>query len=128
MSIESELVSRLEDDAGVGAVAGDRIYPTKLPQDPTYPALTYFKVSGPREYDLSGPTGWARARYQIDCWGDDYGDAHSLAAAVRASLSGFNGTLTTLHATIKLDNERDDYDEDARKNRVIQDYTVLHKE
>ena len=36
MSIETEIVDRLEADAGVGAIAGDRIYPNELPQDPLH--------------------------------------------------------------------------------------------
>ncbi len=128
MTIETEIVTRLEDDAGVGAEAGNRIYPILLPQRPIYPAIVYRRISGPRLHHLTGSSGRGVARIQIDCWAKTYVAAQALAAAVRASLDGFTGKLTTLDATCKLDNEIDDYDDEAKVYRVIQDYLINHTE
>ncbi len=126
MSLESELVTRLEDDAGVGAVAGNRIYPINLPQNPTLPAVTYQRITGPRLRHLTGASGRGDARIQIDCWAVTYGAGKSLAAAIQASLHGYIGLLTTVKVAITLSNEIDDYDEDAREWRIIQDYVIQH--
>ena len=104
MSLETELVTRLEDDAGVGAVAGDRFYPIILRQNPTLPATVYRRISGPRLQNLTGNAGRGTARIQFDHWSKTYVEAQALAAAVRESLNGFIGTLTTLKVVCRLDN------------------------
>lgn len=128
MSFETELIDRLEADSGIGAIADDRIYPDRLPNTPVLPALVWQQISGVRVYHLSGPSGRAEPRYQIDCWGSTKTQAKALSAAVRSSLSGFNGKLTTVRAVIKLDNERDDYDETIKAYRVILDFLASHTE
>ena len=126
MSIETDIRARLLADAGVSAIVGTRIYAVILPQDPTYPAASYQRISGPRMQELAGATDRAMARIQIDSWAVTYAGAQSLAAAIRESLNGFIGTLTTHHAVIRLDNERDWYESEAGVYRVIQDYTCNH--
>ncbi len=128
MTIETEIVTRLEDDAGVGAEAGNRIYPILLPQRPIYPAIVYHRVSGPRLHHLTGSSGRAMPRIQINCWAETLVAAQALADAVRASLDGFIGKLTTLKAVCRIDNESWDYDDEAKKYRVIQDYLINHTE
>lgn len=128
MSLETELVTRLENDAGVGAVAGDRIHPLNLPQNATLPALTYQRISGPRLRHLGGSSSFGTARIQINCWAATYLGSQLLAAAVRASLNGFIGNLTTLKVSIGLENEFDDYDEESREWRIVQDYVIQHTE
>lgn len=128
MSFETELVARLEADSGVDAIAGDRIYPDRLPDPPTLPALVWQQISGPRLYHLGGAAGRSEPRYQVDCWAATKAQAKALSAAVRSSLSGFSGLLATVRATIKLDNERDDYDATVEAYRVILDFTASHTE
>lgn len=128
MSLETELRTRLAADGTVSGLVSTRIYPIKLPQNPTYPALVYRRISGPRLRHMTGTSGRGEARIQIDSWATSYVGAQALAAAVRSSLHGFIGSLTTLDVAIGLANEIDDYDEDAEKYRVIQDYTVQHTE
>jgi hypothetical protein len=128
MTIQDELFTRLKDDAGVSAIVGTGIYPVRLPQNKSTPALVYTQISGPRLHDLGGASDRAMPRFQVDCWADTAAAAKSLADAVRASLNGFNGTLTTIKATIRLDNEQEDYDDGAKLYRVIQDYRLNHTE
>ncbi len=128
MSIETELVTRIEDDAGVGAEAGDRIHALQMPQNPTLPAIVYRRISGIRFPHLGGVSGWAQGRFQIDCWAESYGAAKDTADAVRASLDGFTGTLTTIKATIRIDNEFDLREDGTELYRVSQDYIIGYRE
>jgi len=128
MSLESELRTRLAADGTISGLVSTRIYPLKLPQNPTYPAIVFRRISGPRLRHITGASGRGDGRIQIDSWATTYTGAQTLAAAVRASLHGYIGLLTTLKVAITLANEIDDYDEDAEKYRVIQDYTLAHTE
>ena len=128
MTLETELVTRLNADGTVSGEVGTRIYPVKLPQDPTYPAITYNRVSGVRLHDLDGTAGRATPRLSINSWAATYAGCQTLAAAVRASLDGFNGTLTTIKCVISLENEIDLFEQDVSIYRILQDYFVSHIE
>jgi len=128
MTIETELRTRLLADGTISGLIGTRLYPVVLPQDPTMPALVSSRVSGQRLHNLSGVAGRGMPRITIDCWASTYAGSKTLAAAVRSSLDGLNGLLTTINASIKIDNEIDDYEDDTGLYRVIQDYIINHLE
>lgn len=132
MSVELEIRTRLVADSAVAALVKvgsvSRIYALFLPQNPTLPAITYQRISGPRIQELNAATEWGRARIQYDCWADTYLGAQALAAAVRRSLNGHVGKLATLKVGIRLDNERDLYEDELNIFRISQDYMVVHTE
>lgn len=131
MTIETEIRARLASDGAVAGLIGGRIYPLKLPQQPTYPALTYNRVSGPRLHDLQGSARRAMPRITINSWAEDYDVALVLAQAVRLCLDGFIGRLTTLQATIRIENEIDLFEDEAGTGgvyRILQDYMINHSE
>lgn len=130
MSIETEIRTRLAADATVSGLVSTRIYAVKLPQKPTYPAVTYSRVSGERLHNLGGTSGRARMRLSISSWATTYVGAQALAAAIRASLDGFNGTLTTIDAVILIENEIDLSEDEPNPDlyRILQDYMVNHTE
>ncbi|WP_292366074.1 MULTISPECIES: DUF3168 domain-containing protein [unclassified Methanoculleus] len=57
----------LAANAGVTALVGQRIYPDRLPTEPTLPALTYSLISEVLDAHISGDR---RARVQVSCWDD----------------------------------------------------------
>ena len=128
MSIETEIVTRLNADGAVSGEVGTRIYPDIVPQDPTYPAITYSRVSGVRLHNLAGTAGRATPRITINSWATTAAGRQTLADAVRASLDGFNGVLTTIKATIKIDTDHARYENDTKIYRMIADYFVSHIE
>lgn len=128
MSLETEIRARLAADSTLSGLVSTRLYALKLPQEPTYPAVTYQRISGPRLSHLSGSSDFGTARLQIDSWGKPYLSVQSVAAAIRVSLHGYHGMLSTLRVAIQLDNERDEYDDDAEIYRVSQDYRLQHSE
>lgn len=58
----------LSADPALTASLSTRIYPVKLPQGVTFPALTFQRVSGVRFPPLKGRASLARPRYQFDIW------------------------------------------------------------
>jgi len=129
----AEMLIWLNAQTAVSSIVGSRIYPEKLPQKPTLPALSYSQVSAVRVRDLSGPAYKARRRISFSCWATTHAGAHALAEALRQTLDDFYGTswgdVEVGH--ISLDNEFDLFEEEAGTvglYRVVQDYIVAHLE
>jgi hypothetical protein len=92
--IEQDLFTYLSAQATLTAEVGTRIYPNKMPaHDATYPAITYFKVSGQRETDMDGDSDLKHPRYQFNCWGRSYADAKEVAEALRTVLHAKRTTM-----------------------------------
>lgn len=129
---EQALYARLAAVAGVTALVSTRIYPVKLPQNATLPAVTYQRVSTSRAGAMGADPGVAWARIQVTSWATSYSGLKSLSEAVRAALqrySGSSGGVTVLDVT--LDSELDLYGEDESEAGVFavaQDFTVIHRE
>ena len=77
---------------------GNSILPVPAPTDPAeFPAIVYQQPSDVPDYVLSGPVGLSHARVLFSCLATygpgSYGTAHNLGLAVKAALSGYQGTL-----------------------------------
>ena len=128
MTVETDIRTKLLADGTISGLVSTRIYALKLPQKPTYPAITYSRISGPRSQLLDGPSTWGFARLEYDSWAKSYVSAQSLAAAVRVDLDGFVGSLNGRSVVIRLENERDLYEDEDKLYRVTQDYLVSHED
>lgn len=123
---------RLAASTGVGAQAGDRIYPLSLPQNPTLPAVTYQQISGESQVALGGVTGLARARVQVDSWARSYTAARDTAEQVRLALTDYQGSTggVVVNAVFR-DRETELFEGEGdqdRLYRVSQDYTFWYCE
>lgn len=87
--IESGLFTFLSTNAGLEALIGQRIYPLRIPENATLPALAYQKVSGPSEHSKDGDMSLNHPRFQLTCWADKYADAKAVRTAVMAALQSF---------------------------------------
>ena len=106
--IETALYTILADDAGVGGVAGDRIYPIGVPQDRTLPAVTYQQIAGPRDHTFDGASGLVVGYYQVTAWAATYAAAKGLSEKLRAALDDYAGTVSTIWIRlIRVTNEMD---------------------
>lgn len=118
MSAESTVFTTLRDDAGVGAVCADRIYPLKLPQGATLPAVTYQRITADHGGSLGGDTSNCdRVYMQINCWASTFGSALALADAVRAAFQASSAKTMPIDTT-------QDYDDDVAMYRYILDYYI----
>lgn len=126
--IEAGLQQRLVADGDFAALIANRLYPVIWPDAPTFPLVTYQRVSTVTQNMLSGPLSMATVRMQYDAWGITYSDAKAAAAALTASLEGFQGTLPNGIAVdnIVLDSSFDLYDSPSLRFRVSSDFLVTY--
>ena len=82
----------LASDSGVSALVSTRIYPDRLPQNVTYPAIV-FEHNGERSDEhMGGLSGLADSYFDVFCWAKSRLATVDLADAVRLALSRYNGT------------------------------------
>ena len=90
--IQTAVRAILAADAGVSALVGTRIYPDRLPQNVTYPAITYEMYSEDSFEAMDGLLGIAEATIEVTCWASTRLVASSVQDAVRLALANYQGT------------------------------------
>lgn len=122
-------------DATVSGLVSTRVYPLRLPQKPTLPALVYSRISGVRIEQLNGVASAAEPRYQIDAWAVTLAGAQALGKAVRQRLENYNGTWTSngsppisVGVSARIVNEWESFEEDINGGlcRHSADYFIFH--
>lgn len=128
-TIEEALFSKLTNESAITDLVGTRVYPLTLPQNPTYPAMTYQQISKVwgKTHQGAGDMGWPR--FQFDCYGTSYSAAKGVANALRQTIDGFSGTVATVDVcAIFFVNEVDDFNDEVGVYRVAADYRVIYRE
>lgn len=120
--LETKLYTALSQAATILAVSSNRIYPLVLPQEPTYPAIVYTRVSGGQVNDLQGYAGLHNAHISIDIFAETFAAAKSLSTAVHATLN----TTTTIRCL--LTDDADNYEPELLAYRVSMDFSIWNKE
>ncbi|MBA3485191.1 MAG: hypothetical protein H0T51_25630 [Pirellulales bacterium] len=115
---------------------GDRINPDVLPQGEPLPALRYETNHTDNQHDLSGQSGEAFTRLQIDSYGRTRREANHVAAIVEDLLDGWGGEAIGPDDQVwvfecTLDNQWDQRDQPAPGSdeyRYIrkQDFVIGH--
>ena len=127
--LEQAIDSRLRNYAGLKALVGTRIYPLKLKQRATMPAVTYQRISGPRISAMGADPGVASPRVQIDCWGGTYASSKAVATQVRGALQRYRGTVAAVEIlAVFIESDLDIFEPDAELYRVSTDYVFWHRE
>lgn len=111
------IVALLSAQGNVTAICGNSIQPIPAPDDlAMYPCLTYQVASDVSSYTLSGPEGVTQSRIVFNCIAERYLDARSLALAVKAALTDYNGTLPdgTIVFETEVVNMVDGFDDGSR--------------
>lgn len=92
MSLESAIHAIGVADATLNALISGRMVRDSLPHGETLPALVYRALPITPQMAHDGPSGVSRARYQLDCWGRNPGEAETLQNAVVDAYAGYRGT------------------------------------
>jgi hypothetical protein len=122
MSPWAVVFERLKD----ATTAGKRIYPLLLPQEPTYPAITFQQISSIPLHAMGQDAPLLRVRVQVNSWGRTYAESRTLAGEVEGRLSRYRGPVGTVQVLdVLLDNELEGYEAESQSRRVIQDYTIF---
>jgi hypothetical protein len=108
LGLEEAMIAKLLATAAVTDLVSTRVYPGSVPQASAMPAIVVNRISGTPIYTDDGESGLQTARLELDCWGDTYSSAKTVARAVIAALSGFVGTVDDVEVqNTLLDAERD---------------------
>ena len=84
--VETVAAAALEASPEVAVLTGDRIYPLKLPQGATLPALVYQRTESKPQGALDGYASEA-VTLTVNSFALDYSTAKALALAVRETMS-----------------------------------------
>jgi len=126
MSIDSSLYTRLSTYAGLIALTSTRIYPPPVPQNPTYPLVTYQEIDRVPVKVMGTNAGVVHIRYQIDSWASTLAAAKAVAAQIALALDNYAGTSDSV--VIKncfLDmGQSSPYDDEEGVHRYIQDFII----
>ena len=123
-TVEEAIRAALIADNGVKAIT-TKVYPSVLPQTPTYPLILYFRIGGSSDVALGGATGKSHTRFQIEAWAETYSAAKALAAAIRIALNCKTFTVDSIYiGSIVIQSERDFYESDVGIYRVSIDFMI----
>lgn len=128
MILEEALVDMLKNDEKISNIT-ERIYPVMIPQNPQYPLIVYQKITGYRDTVLSGPSGFAHPRIQIDSYAETYAEAKELANFVKDALYGktYEGNGVRI-ASIIIISETDFFEPAIGCHRISMDFSIWHDE
>ncbi len=122
--LENRIFAHLSTTTSVTAICGSRITPIVLPQNPTYPAVSYQRIGGRRENDLSqGYIGVENAIVQVDSWATSFSGAAALSSAVVTALCA-----ATVFKAVALESPLDLYEDDIQVYRRLQQFSIWDHE
>ncbi len=111
-------------DPTVAGLIGTRFYPMLLPQTPTLPACTYFRVSHRIPDEIPYPT----VRIQVTCWAASHTAARELATALEAAAGRKKGTSAGVEIKYaNVANDLDMRDPDTGYYLVPVDFKVTYR-
>lgn len=115
----------LTDNPDFTAIAGTSVYPLRVPQSKTFPAVTYQIISNSPTYCKQGDVGLDRKRIQINIFAKHYDQQEALAGIIRTSLSGYSGLIMGSDIlAIKYETETDLFENGAETYFKTQDFTI----
>lgn len=125
MSLESGVTSLLK---GAGTSAGTRVYPERLPQQPTLPAIVFDIIDGVPQYHRDDDD-LDRVRVQLGLWAETATARTTLTEEVRTATSGVRGTYGgEVFAEILWDNiQNGEYDPELNLYQRLVDLIVWHR-
>lgn len=122
--IEQALYTILKDDSGVSALVGTRIDPVVLPQQPTYPAITY-RRSGVSQIIATQGGRQEIPAFEVSAYDETYSGVKALADAVRTAMRGDKGFVDGFTVQdIEYQNEFDGFDNDLQVYSVTFTYEI----
>ena len=130
--LEDALYAYLSNDGNVAALVDDRIYPVRLPEGTTLPAIAWQRVSAQRTYtfdSFANTSAYVQARVQFSCWAETAMEAFETGEAVLHALSGYTGDMEgELIGSATAELELDDYESKTRLYRRLVDFYITYED
>lgn len=90
---EPNFYEHLRNVSGVSSLIASRIYPDKLPQSPTLPAVVTQSVGGQRQQRYCNGDGLVLGSFQFDVYAKTRAACNQAAHAVRIAMQDFSGEM-----------------------------------
>ena len=119
VDFETVLLRMLQEDAGLSALVGSKVFPLFIPSGNYLPCVTFQRLGGRPANTLSGASGLEEIDLQIDVWARDYDEAKAIAKAVRAAMPP-SGPRFSAH----LIEDQDLYEDGTNYFRVNMEFKV----
>lgn len=107
--IQTVFISYLLADEELDELVEGRVYPMRLPQRESLPAIVYQVIANTPENTLEGDRNVGSVSVQFTCWSKTYAEAQQVAAELRRVM----GTIKVLHPTTGLILDGEDPDTKA---------------
>ena len=118
----------LLNTASVTDVVGNRIYPSVIPQDEPYPAITFLEVAVNPSGTKDGPSELDQINVQINCFASTNKEASELAQKVRTALDYRLGNFQGVEVDkIVFKNQSDQFDDDLLIHHKAIDFSFRIK-
>lgn len=134
-NLEAGLVHKLKNTAAVSALVGTRIYPLRLPQTVTFPAVVYQRISTSYIHMHATAGALPQCRMQITCWGETIEAARALGVVVRQALDGVHGVTwgsgsgktAEIEFSLVMGERMTDLSDDTKLAYVQLDFQIMYK-
>ena len=130
MVIEEALPTYLLTQPGLTALISNRIYPMKLPQKPTLPAIVRQKIDSTKLHGFSADYG-AATRIQLTAWALTESEASAIKEQIRIATQNYmNQTMGggVSVKNIEFDEGPDMYEDETGRYGKIVDLIIWHTE
>ena len=125
--IEEALKTLITTGPAFVTLAGLAVYPGHIPQDARLPAVAYQVVTSEPNPTHDGASKLITRHVQFTIDAKSYADNKAVAAALRARLDGYRGTIDGCRIGALLwENEYDSYAEASLLENIRQDYLVIY--
>jgi len=118
MTIETDIKARLDAHSGLSALVSTRNYPIKLPQNATFPAIAYSRVSTNVITSLDD-LHKDNPRYQFDVIGSSYSSVRAVVVQLLDAM-----IAATTFTAVYISDQDLEYDDDLELYRVVVDFSV----
>jgi len=123
--METAIYDILINTVSVTDVVSTRIYPSRIPQGETLPAVTFQRIGNEPEDDKDGPSTLDVITLDIDMFGKSLADLKTLSGAIRGALDRFSGTrVGIIINSIQFVTDRDIYENSKSIYHINQEYSV----
>ena len=129
-NIETALLNKMTGHAGLAALVGNRVYPGKMPETPTYPCVVYYKVSITDVAAHGRTNDILQPRFQFNVWALTYASAKLVKEQIWQCLHNWgpatqNG-VSILDAVQETENDVGSWDDAVKVYGITTDYLVSH--
>ena len=130
--MERGLYAILKADSDITGMVGSgdnaRIYPDFVPQEAKMPHISFNRLNNDPNDTKDGVSALDDIDVDIDIWHNESEKLRLLAGYVRTALDRYSGTIATINfQSIRFVNDFTGHEEDNRRKRMTQQYSVRQK-